>query len=151
MQTSSLQRGEVEEIKTRPQPRRMTRTLINFWVDAGLFVGLAVLLWVSAMLRVVFPTPSAAAGWKLWGLSFDDWYNVQFGALCFLVVLVVEHLVLHWNWVCTVFAGQVLRSKSRPDEGVQAVYGVGTFIAFLIVMLAAMMAALFGVTAPPLM
>lgn len=133
---------------TTGAPRRVTRTLINFWLDVALLVGSAAVVWVATMLRVVFPAPTSAAGWTLWGLTFDDWYTVQFYALCGLVALAVEHLVLHWNWVCTVLAGQVLRSRHRPDEAVQAVYGVGTFIGILVFMLGTMIAALLSVNPP---
>jgi hypothetical protein len=138
----------------RPQEKKdarrgVSRTLVNFWLDAALLVMTAIVIWISAMLRIVFPAPSAASGWQLWGLSFDDWYNLQFYALCVLVLLAVEHLVLHWNWVCSVIATQLLHLKSRPDEGVQAVYGVGTFIIILAVCLGTMLMALFSVQGPP--
>lgn len=133
----------------RSEPRRVTRTLINFWLDAALLAGLVVVVWVSTMLRVIFPSPAAAAGWTLWGLTFDDWFAVQYYALCGFVLLAIEHLVLHWNWVCSVLAAQVLRGRNRPDEGVQAVYGVATFIGIMVVMLALMIAALLMVKGPP--
>lgn len=114
---------------TPPKGRRRLGTpLVNFWLDAALLLALVFVVWVSVMMQVVFPAPSAAAGWELWGLSFDHWRNVQFFSLCFAALLALEHLVLHWNWVCGVLAVQVLRLKKRPDEGVQAIYGVGTFI-----------------------
>jgi hypothetical protein len=92
----------------------------------------------------------AAHGWTLWGLSFNDWRDLQFGSLCVCGLLAVEHLVLHWNWVCGVIATKVLRRKYRADQGVEAVYGVGTLIAVLTVMLAGVIAAILTVKQPPM-
>ena len=41
-------------------------SVINFWVDAGLLVLLVLLGWESAMLQILFPAPTLAAGWTLW-------------------------------------------------------------------------------------
>jgi hypothetical protein len=125
---------------------KTSMAVINFWLDAALFVDMIFIMWVSVLMQFVFPPPTEAAGWSLWGLGFNDWRNVQFGALCVFALLAVEHVVLHWNWVCTVIATQVLRSKIRPDEGSQAVYGVGTFIVILVFVMATLLAATASVT-----
>ena len=121
---------------------KMSMALINFWLDAALLVSMIFMMCVSAMLHLVFPPPTEAAGWTLWGLSYDDWHRAQFFSVCVLALLAVEHLVLHWNWVCTVIATHVLHVKKRPDEGVQAVYGVGIFIAILILVMGTLLIAM---------
>lgn len=128
---------------------KMSMALVNFWLDACLFVSLIFIMWVSVMLQLVFPPPTEAAGWSLWGLSYNDWQRVQFYAQCVFALLAVEHVVLHWNWVCSIIATQVLRVKSRPDEGVQAVYGVGTFITILVIVMGALIAAMASATSVP--
>ena len=122
--------------------------LLNFWVDAALFVAVVFVMWISVMLQVVFPPPTAAAGWRLWGFTYDDWRNAQFFAVCVCVLIAIEHLVLHWNWVCSIIATKVLRTKSRPDEGVQAVYGVGTFVVVLLVMMGSILTAVLTIQKP---
>lgn len=129
--------------------RKGSRTLLNFWLDAMLLVTVAFLGWVSAMLRTVFPAPTSADGWKVWGLTFDQWHDAQFAAFCLCGLLALEHVVLHWNWVCSVISTKILR-VTRPDEASQAVYGVGAFIALLGLMLVGLIAASLGVTRPPL-
>ena len=84
--------------------------------------------WLSATLQIVFPAPTAADGWTLWGLSYDQWRDVQFVMLCLLALDVVLHVMMHWNWVCSVIAMQILRTRNRPDEGMQTIYGVATLI-----------------------
>lgn len=128
-------------------PRKTSMAVINLWLDAALFVNIIFIMWVSVMLQFIFPAPSAAVGWKLWGLSYHEWRNVQFGALCVFALLAIEHVVLHWNWVCSIIATKVL-GASKPDEGEQAVYGVGTFIVILVLMMGSLVAALFCVEVP---
>ncbi len=107
-----------EEPAVKPKPARpkMSMAIVNFWLDAAMFVAIVFLMWVSLMLQVVFPAPTEAAGWQLWGLTYDQWRNAQFGALCVCALLAVEHVVLHWNWVCTMLATRVLRLKKRPTK-----------------------------------
>jgi len=122
--------------------------ILNFWLDAALFVDLIFIMWVSAMLQLIFPVPTEAGGWSLWGLSYNSWRNVQFYSLCVFALLAIEHLVLHWTWVCSVVAVRIMRVRSRPDEGMQAIYGVGAFIAILLGSFAALVSAMAMVQKP---
>ncbi len=128
--------------------RKVTRSLVNFWLDAALFIALAFIVWVSALMKVVFPAPTAAAGWELWGLSYDQWCHVQFIAICAFGLLALEHLVLHWTWVCSVLTTQVLRVKGPRDDSANVIYGVGTFIVLLILLMGSLLAAVVMVHRP---
>lgn len=105
--------------------------LINFWLDTTLLLNVVFIGWITATLRVVFPAPTTAAGWTLWGRTFDQWSSAQFWSLCSLGLLVLIHVMLHWNWVCSIVAAQVLRIRNRPDDGMQTIYGVGLLIVLL--------------------
>ena len=74
-----------------------------------------------------FP-PTAADRWSLLGLTYDQWRDVQFGSLCLLALAVLVHVMMHWNWVCSVIATQILHTRQRPDEGMQTIYGVATLV-----------------------
>lgn len=140
----------IEELqKVKQGPRKVSLALINFFLDAALFLVVVFVGWVSALMQVVFPPPTAARGWQLWGLSFDQWHNLQFYFLCLFGLLALEHLVLHWNWVCSIIATKILRRDKRPDEGSQAIYGVGTFIFIMTFMMGSIIVALLTVKAPP--
>ncbi len=130
------------------EPRQLSRTMLNFWLDAALLMSVLFLVWVSALLQMVFPAPTSAKGWELWGMSFNQWRDTQFFALCVSALLALEHVVLHWNWICGVIATKVLRIQKRPDEGVQSIYGVGAFIAVLFVMMSTIFAAIVTVKHP---
>jgi hypothetical protein len=128
--------------------RKFSMAILNFWLDLALLVNLLFVGWVSAVMRVVFPAPTSADGWMLWGMTFNRWSDMQFFGLCSLGLLVIEHLVLHWNWVCSLVATKILRAQKRPDEANQAVFGVGTFITVLMVMLGGLIAAMLNVHHP---
>jgi hypothetical protein len=101
------------------------------------------------MLPVVFPAPSSAAGWTLWGWNIDQWWDFQFDILCVFAVTVLVHVMLHWNWVCSLVTTQILRTRKRVDDSMQTIYGVGTLIILLHLMAAGLIAALWSVHKPP--
>ena len=133
--------GQAAQTKTQ----KVSKSIINFLLDAALLIAAVFLLWVSVVMRMVFPAPTTADGWVLWGLSYDRWHDVQFSTLCVVALLALEHLVLHWNWVCSIIATKILRVRKRPDEANQAVYGVATFITLLLTLLAGLIAATLAV------
>jgi hypothetical protein len=124
-------------------------SVINFWLDLTILIVMLLLGWVAATLKIVFPAPTMAAGWTLWGMTYDQWHDIQFGILCLFALGVMVHVMLHWNWVCSVVATQVLKTKNRPDEGTQTIYGVLTLILLLHILGFGVIIALFTVHRPP--
>ena len=57
--------------------------------------------------------------------------DVQFATLCTFGFGILVHVMLHWNWVCSVITTQVLHTRERLDEGMQTIYGVATLIVLL--------------------
>lgn len=112
---------------------RWSRTDVNFALDTLLLLLFLALLAVSAIVRFVFPPATVAAGYSLWGGSYDAWAGVQFGVLAIFALAVVVHLMLHWTWVCNLVAIRCGRSKREAkrklDEGIMTLYGVGLLIA----------------------
>jgi hypothetical protein len=107
----------------------MTRTLINFILDATLLVTFCALTFSSVITRFIFPPGPDAIGWHLWGLSYDRWASVQFAAVAALALCILVHVMLHWSWVCGVVATRLARDKkAKLDEGTQTIYGVGLLI-----------------------
>ncbi len=112
----------------------MSRTAINFALDTLLLTITVALLFVSAVLRFVFPLATEADGWRLWGHDYDGWANVQFGLLCLIAAAILLHVMLHWSWVCSValtrLAGQTAK-EAKLDDGTRTIYGVGLLIVLL--------------------
>jgi hypothetical protein len=104
--------------------------------------------WVSAVLRFVFPAPTRADHWKLWGWGYDQWSDFQFGCLCALALGVLLHVMLHWNWVCSVLTAQILKTRERINESMQTIYGVGLLIVVLHLILIGVIAAKYSVIKP---
>src|SRR6185369_644236 len=128
--------------------RKRSMALVNFWLDAALLVTAAFVGWVTVVMRVVFPAPTFAGGWSLWGLTYNQWHDLQFGSICFCALVILLHVMLHWNWVCSVIGAQILHLRRRPNEGMQTIYGVATLIILLTVILATVIAAVLTVREP---
>lgn len=127
----------------------MSRTLLNFFVDAALLLVLLGLIWASFVLEFVFPPATAADGWVLWGLGYDGWNRVQFALLCILLGGVLLHLILHWTWVCAVIAKRFLGVKPKPeDDGTLTLYGVGALVVVLNLLGGLLAVAYFSVQPP---
>jgi hypothetical protein len=80
----------------------------------------------------VFPRATHAGGWTLWGLDYDAWSDVQVGLLGTILLAILVHIMLHWNWVCSVIATRLLGRSGKLDDGIQTLYGVGALIAFIV-------------------
>lgn len=152
MSTETAEQSSFPESASSSPERKSKRTpmvLINFWLDVLLLINVVLFMWLSTVLRVVFPPPTYADSWTLWGLGYDQWDNIRFASLCLFTLLALEHLVFHWNWICGILTTRILKLKSRPDEGTQAVYGVGTFIGILLLLFVSLMVAYLSVKEPP--
>jgi hypothetical protein len=110
---------------------RVSKTMVNFVVDATLLTLAVLLLFTAAVLRFVFPAPSSAAGWLLWGYGYDAWASFQFVLVAVIGLSILLHVMLHWSWVCGVIATRLLRREGRRaklDDGQQTLWGVGMLI-----------------------
>jgi len=113
----------------------MSRTVVNFLLDALLLAVLTAVIAVGLVVEFVFPPGTNAAGWTLWGLSYNAWSRLQFGLVSVLTLGVLVHVMLHWTWVCGVVVSKLLRRKRQPapDDGIRTLYGVATLIVLLTV------------------
>lgn len=149
---SKSPKPEVPLSKGRAAPRRISRTVVNFLLDATLLVVLLILAWVTALLRFIFPRPTVSAGWSLWGLGYDDWSQFQFVVVCVFLLGVLVHLMLHWTWICSVVSTRwprpTGRKAPRTDDGIQTLYGVGTLIAIVNIVGLLLAAAALTIVAP---
>ncbi len=127
----------------------MSRTTLNFWLDLFMLVVFLGMLFVAAVVHTIFPAGSAAEGWILWGWSFDQWSQLEFGLICLFALSVLVHLILHWNWLCSVaskLAGR--RKKVKSDDPTRTLIGVGILILVLNVMGLAIAAAVITIQSP---
>ena len=112
----------------------MSRTTLNFWLDAVLLGVFAALSAIGTILRFVFPPPSQSDGYLLWGFGYDQWSAAWFNLFVGFALLILFHVMLHWSWICSVggrLASRALRRAVRVDEAVQTIYGVALLIFLL--------------------
>ena len=127
----------------------MSRTSINFLLDALLLTAFAVLVWSGMIVRFVFPPGPDARGWFLWGLAYDQWQTIQFAMVAVLALGILIHLMLHWSWVCGVITTRLARDKkTKLDDGIQTLYGVGLLIVVFNLLGLAIAAAALSIQAP---
>ena len=95
-------------------------------------------VWVSVIVRFVFPSVGSATGYQLWGMPLARWMDLQFGLIALLFLGIVIHVMLHWSWVCGVLGGKLFRTKDGTkrtfDEGQRTILGVGLLIVLLNIM-----------------
>jgi hypothetical protein len=127
----------------------MSRTLVNFCLDALLLVITLGVIWTSCVLKLVFPPATRAVGWTLWGMGYDGWSDVQCGLLAAVALAILVHLMMHWSWVCGVIAARLLRRGGKADDGVRTLYGVGTLIVLIVITTGFLIAAELALRPPP--
>lgn len=127
---------------------RVSRTMVNFWLDAALAIVFVCLCITAVIVQFVFPVGVAARGWMLWGLTYGGWSSLQFALVAILGLGVLVHVMLHWPWVCSVFAKRVLGRGQVPDDGIRTVYGVSLLITLLMLGAVAVGAAQWMIMSP---
>jgi hypothetical protein len=114
--------------RTRLTPRK---TVLNYWVDLGLFVIFLGHAFVVGVTQFVFPNGPIAYEYRLWGLDYSTWRQVQFGFFSAFTLGLLLHLMLHWNWLCCVTNTHVRNRPPGRDDGGRTLWGVGLLVAIL--------------------
>lgn len=109
----------------------VSKTIVNFWLDATLLATFVALCWISAVLQLVFPVGAAPDAHQIWGANAGDWQNAQFFVLCALAGGIMLHVMLHWSWIMGVIETRFLGRKGSRDNGSHTLIGVGLLLAIL--------------------
>lgn len=142
------EKDSVPQVRVPPRKWSWSKATFNFWLDAALAAVFVALVTVSTLLRCVFPSPTAAAGWRLWGYDYDQWVRGQFIILCALGVGIVLHVMLHWSWVCGMLTRGKAQSSLRTDNGVQTIVGVLFLAAILHIIGFTILAGMLSIVSP---
>jgi hypothetical protein len=128
---------------------KMSKTIVNFWLDTLLLILFMLVLWSTAVVRFVFPAGTTAVGWQLWGWSYDQWVDVQTVSISLLAFAVLIHVMLHWTWVCGVIAKRFSKGKkAKLEDGTRTLWGVGLLIVVVHVIGIGIAAAVLMIQAP---
>ncbi|MGR8950815.1 MAG: DUF4405 domain-containing protein [Gammaproteobacteria bacterium] len=83
----------------------MKRTALNLLVDFLAALSFVGMIATGYILRFPLP-PGTNKSLILWGLSRHQWGDVHFWISLSLLIVLLIHLVLHWQWVVSVVARQ---------------------------------------------
>lgn len=119
------------EPATATRSGRCSRAVVNFYLDVLLGLIFTAMLAITGVIRFVFPAPTLATGWTLWGLTLDDWSQLQFVVTAVFGAGVVLHVMLHWTWVCGMLTRGRAQSSLRTDNGIQTLVGVAVLAVML--------------------
>jgi len=113
----------------------MNRTFANFIIDIVaifLFFGM---LATGYILRFPLP-PGSNKTFSLWGYTRHQWGDVHFCISLGLLVVLIIHLVLHWNWVVTVVGKRCRLVKSTHPSLILSGILTGSLVTLLIAVFA---------------
>ena len=79
----------------------MNRTIANIIIDIIALILLLGMIATGYLLRYPLP-PGSNKSLSLWGFTRHQWGDVHFWISLGLLLILVIHLVLHWNWIVTV-------------------------------------------------
>ncbi|MCG8405919.1 MAG: DUF4405 domain-containing protein [Phycisphaerales bacterium] len=125
-----------ESRASRPR-KKLSKSAINFIVDVVLLFSFMAVLWTTSVVQFVFPAGTQAVGYTLWGHSYDTWSSIQSGTIAVFAMLVLLHLILHWQWICAFITSRLSKLTGRRflmGESSKTLYGVGTLIIVLTIL-----------------
>lgn len=124
-----------------PRPRSgrkgLSKSAINFIVDVALLVSFLAVLWTTSVVQFVFPPGTQAVGRALWGFGYDAWCRFQTGTIAVFSLLVLLHLILHWQWICAFVTSRLSKFTGKRimmGESSKTLYGVGALILVLTIL-----------------
>jgi hypothetical protein len=89
----------------------MNRGKLNFVLDSTAAILMITLAATGLITRFVLPQGSGQ--WRsLWGLTRHQWGDIHFWLAALLVLVLITHVALHWNWVGCVISNW----KKRADN-----------------------------------
>jgi hypothetical protein len=87
----------------------MSKSTVNFLVDAVALAAIMLLSATGALIHYVLP-PGSGHFSQLWGMDRHQWGQIHFWLAVVLLSTLALHLLLHWRWV-------VCMVRGRPGRG----------------------------------
>lgn len=134
-----------------PKKKSLSSNAFNFIVDVIMLVSGTCVLAATMLLAFVFPTASKAAGYSVWGHGYDSWVSFLIANISIFLVLILLHIILHWNWACmfvTSRLGKRLGRKITLDDSAKTIWGVIALIVVLTIVAVFVGAASFALVEP---
>jgi hypothetical protein len=106
----------------------MSRSTINFILDLVSLINLLGLMITGIIMRYVLPPGTGGLGRiahgggrgqhikQLWSMTRHQWGDVHFWLSAVFVVLMLAHIVLHWNWIKIKMKSMWLKKNDSESE-----------------------------------
>jgi hypothetical protein len=107
----------------------MKRPTMNFIVDFVGLVNLMCLAFSGFIMKFILPpgTGGLGRGYRggrgqgeeiktLWSLSRHEWGDVHFYLAVLFLVLILVHIILHWNWIKCYTRSLFSLSQKKPRK-----------------------------------
>ncbi len=92
----------------------MIKNKINFIVDALAFVAFLVVAKTGLIMFFFLPDGVQRGGYQeFWGISKRTYVDIHNWAGIILIILVIFHLILHWQWIVSTVKN--LFRKQQPQ------------------------------------
>ncbi|MHC4573776.1 MAG: DUF4405 domain-containing protein [Planctomycetota bacterium] len=93
----------------------MKRSTLNFIVDLVSFLTLLGMVFTGIIMKYILPPGTGGCGLgfrggrgeeqvrELWSMTRHEWGFIHYDLAVLFVILMVVHIVLHWNWIKNCF------------------------------------------------
>jgi hypothetical protein len=92
-----------------------SKSRLNFVLDAAIFAAFLVTAFTGLLLWLALPNNGPGSGWSaLLGLTRHTWVDIHSLAGLVVMIGVIWHLVMHWDWILCVarrFLGRATRQS----------------------------------------
>ncbi|MEY3289431.1 MAG: hypothetical protein RLZZ419_1673 [Pseudomonadota bacterium] len=113
----------------------MNRTLANIIIDIIAAFLLLGMIATGYIIRFPLP-PGSNKTLSLWGYNRHQWGDGHFWISLGLLIVLVIHLVLHWNWIVTVIGKRCHLVKTAHPSLIRSGILTGGIVIFLMTLFA---------------
>jgi hypothetical protein len=106
-----------------------SRIPTNLWIDLASLIVMVGLAATGGVIHFILPAGSGNF-YELFGWSRHDIGRVHFYLAVAAIVLLVLHVLLHWAWICCVFAKAL--GREPPSRRTRTAWGGGILLGIAI-------------------
>ena len=90
----------------------MSSAKVNFWVDFFIFLSFLATAFTGIILFFFLPGGIRQGGYQVFlGMVKRTWTVIHNWAGLIMIVLVIVHVILHWNWIVCMTKGIFCKGK----------------------------------------
>jgi hypothetical protein len=104
----------------------ISKNIWNAWLDVAIFMALVTTTITGVFLWLIFPTGSGSSYFIYLGISKSNWVILHDWAGMAMLVGLLIHVVLHWDWIVCIASRLTHRLplQARTNFGLDAIVGI---------------------------